>query len=148
MWQPNSPTSEAAPELETVVAARQRSASTKIKNPGRRFASIVKVRPECVKEYKAAHADVWPEVLQQIKDCGIEDYSIFYDEGTSILFSSFKYVRYDYAADMERMRANPKVREWWKMTDSWQETMVEGATSSESGEPSWWKPVEEVFYVA
>lgn len=73
MWQPNSPTSEAAPELETVVAARQRSASTKIKNPGRRFASIIKVRPECVKEYKAAHADVWPEVLQQIKDCGIED---------------------------------------------------------------------------
>jgi hypothetical protein len=72
MWQPNSPTQEqAVPDLEAV--ARQRSASTKLKNPGRRFASIVKVRPECVEEYKAAHVNVWPEVLKQIKDCGIEE---------------------------------------------------------------------------
>lgn len=74
--------------------------------------------------------------------------SICYDAGTGILFSSFKYVRYDYAADMERMRSNPKVREWWRMTDSWQESLVEGATSSEAGEPDWWKPIEEVFYLA
>lgn len=45
------------------------------------------------------------------------------------------------------MRANPKVREWWKMTDSLQESMVPGAKSSESGEPAWWKPLEEVFYL-
>lgn len=71
MWQPTSPTAEQAPDLETAVRAR--SASTKLKNPGRRFASIIKVRPECVEDYKAAHANVWPEVLKQIKDCGIED---------------------------------------------------------------------------
>jgi L-rhamnose mutarotase len=47
---------------------------------------------------------------------------------------------------MERMRENPKVREWWKMTDEMQESMVPDAKDSESGEPSWWKPVEEVFY--
>lgn len=52
----------------------------------------------------------------------------------------------DYAADMERMRANPKVREWWRMTDQMQESLVPGAKDSESGDPSWWKPVEEVFY--
>lgn len=48
---------------------------------------------------------------------------------------------------MALMRANPKVREWWKMTDSLQESMVPGAKSSESGEPAWWKPLEEVFYL-
>jgi L-rhamnose mutarotase len=48
--------------------------------------------------------------------------------------------------DMERMRENPKVQEWWKMTDSFQESFVEGATSSGAGEPAWWKGVEEVFY--
>jgi L-rhamnose mutarotase len=47
---------------------------------------------------------------------------------------------------MERMAENPKVREWWKMTDRMQESLVEGAISSEAGEPSWWKPVEEVFF--
>lgn len=49
---------------------------------------------------------------------------------------------------MERMRENPKVREWWKMTDEFQESMVPGAKSSEDGEPGWWKPLEEVFYQA
>jgi len=32
------------------------------------------------------------------------------------------------------------------MTDSLQESVVPGAKSSEAGEPSWWKPIEEVFY--
>jgi L-rhamnose mutarotase len=46
----------------------------------------------------------------------------------------------------EKMRENPKVREWWKMTDGYQESLVPGAVSSEAGEPSWWKGLEEVFY--
>ncbi|KAL2138491.1 hypothetical protein VTI28DRAFT_6734 [Corynascus sepedonium] len=116
--------------------------------PGRRFAQIVKLKPEFVNQYKEVHAAVWPEVLLQIKDCNIKDYSIFYDAESGILFASFKYVGSDYAADMERMRANPKVREWWRMTDGMQESLVPGAKDSESGEPSWWKPVEEVFYTA
>ena len=74
--------------------------------------------------------------------------SIFYDPTTSILFANFKYVGYDYAGDMERMGENAKVREWWAMTDGWQESLVPGATGSASGEPSWWKGVEEVFYMA
>jgi L-rhamnose mutarotase len=47
--------------------------------------------------------------------------SIFHDPGTGVLFASFKYVGYDYAGDMEKMRENPKVREWWAMTDGFQE---------------------------
>lgn len=49
---------------------------------------------------------------------------------------------------MEKMRENEKVKEWWKMTDGYQESMVEGAVSSESGSPPWWKGLKEVFYVA
>lgn len=119
---------------------------TRIRNPGRRVAQIVKLKPEYVAKYKEAHAKVWPEVLKQIKDCNIQDYSIYHDPETGILFASFKYVGYDYAGDMEKLRENPRVREWWKMTDGWQESLVPGAESSEAGEPSWWKPVEEVFY--
>jgi L-rhamnose mutarotase len=48
---------------------------------------------------------------------------------------------------MERMRENPRVREWWRMTDSWQESLVPGARSSEAGSPAWWKPIEEVFHI-
>ena len=74
--------------------------------------------------------------------------SIHYDDSNSILFARFTYVGYNYDGDMEKMAANPKVREWWKMTDKMQESLVPGAVSSEAGEPSWWKPLEEVFYQA
>ncbi|KAI1343307.1 DUF718-domain-containing protein [Xylariaceae sp. FL0016] len=120
--------------------------SSRVQYAGKRIAQIVRLKPEFVKKYKEVHAAVWPEVLQQIKVCNIRDYSIFHDEESGILFASFKYVGYDLAGDMERMRENPKVREWWAMTDGFQESLVPGAKNSESGDPAWWKEVEEVFY--
>ncbi|KAF5985769.1 DUF718 domain-containing protein [Fusarium coicis] len=114
--------------------------------PPRRFAQIIKLKPEHVAEYKQVHARVWPEVLAQNEQCNMRDYSIFYDDQSHYLFASFKYVGTDFATDMKRMAENPRVREWWKMTDAFQESLVPGAVSSESMEPSWWKPIEEVFY--
>ncbi|RFU30616.1 hypothetical protein B7463_g5708, partial [Scytalidium lignicola] len=140
MW---SPTQLRSP---TTASPPHSAPAFKEKFAGRRIAQIVKVKPEYVDKYKECHAKVWPEVLKQIEDCNIEDYSIFHDPGTNILFASFKYVGYDFAGDMEKMRENPKVREWWKMTDGYQESLVEGAKSSEAGEPAWWKGLEEVFY--
>ncbi|KAK3331083.1 hypothetical protein B0H66DRAFT_572910 [Apodospora peruviana] len=149
LWSPTSglprpktpPTASAGLELPLSPGG-----TTRVRWPGRRFAQIVKLKPEFIDKYKEVHAAVWPEVLKQIKDCNIQDYSIFHDPGTGILFANFKYVGYDFDGDMEKMRDNPKVREWWRMTDGFQESLVPGATSSETGEPSWWKPVEEVFY--
>ncbi|KAL6858045.1 hypothetical protein ACO1O0_005492 [Amphichorda felina] len=164
MWQPQSPTEPTSSSPPAAVEVVRQ------KNPGRRFGQIVRLKPQFVAEYKACHAKVWPEVLKQIRDCNIQDCgcrvdlgaalavseeelttvtdSIWWDDKSGILFASFKYVGYDYEGDMEAMAANPRVREWWRMTDSYQESMVEGAVSSEAGEPSWWKPVEEVFYQA
>lgn len=39
----------------------------------RRIAQIVHLKPSAVVAYKECHANVWPEVLQQIKDCNIKD---------------------------------------------------------------------------
>jgi L-rhamnose mutarotase len=148
MWAGTSASNPASPTTAEIPSTTASKPTYRLKNQGKRFAQIVKLKPECVQKYKEAHAKVWPEVLKQIKDCNIEDYSIFYDDGTGILFASFKYVGYNYAGDMERMRENKKVQEWWQMTDSFQTSMVPGATSSAEGEPSWWKPLEEVFYAA
>ncbi|KAI1851934.1 hypothetical protein JX265_008261 [Neoarthrinium moseri] len=146
LWtKPTSPITETGPP--SPPRAESPKDSGRQKNPGRRIAQIVKLKPEHVAEYKKCHAKVWPEVLQQIKACNIADYSIFWDDASGILFATFKYVGYDYAGDMERMKENPKVREWWAMTDAYQESLVPGAKSSESGEPSWWKGLEEVFYL-
>jgi len=146
MWSNTSASNPASPTTPQIPSTS--SPTYRLKHQGRRVAQIVKLKPEYVDKYKECHAKVWPEVLKQIKDSNIEDYSIFHDPETNILFASFKYVGYNWAGDMERMRENPKVQEWWKMTDSYQESFVDGAKSSLEGEPAWWKGVQEVFYTA
>lgn len=45
----------------------------RVKTPGRRYAQIVKLKPEHYEKYKEVHAAVWPEVSKQIKNCNIID---------------------------------------------------------------------------
>ncbi|KAI0602524.1 DUF718-domain-containing protein [Biscogniauxia sp. FL1348] len=145
MW--SKPSSPSPAPVSSPLGSEFPPDSSRQRNTGRRVAQIVKLKPEFIAKYKEVHAAVWPEVLQQIKVCNIRDYSIFHDAASGILFATFKYVGYDYAGDMERMRENPKVQEWWAMTDGFQESLVPGAKNSESGDPAWWKEVEEVFYL-
>jgi L-rhamnose mutarotase len=110
----------------------------------RRIAQIIRLKKESMQAYKDCHAAAWPAVLKQIKDCNISDYSIYLDEQSMILFATMKYNGNDFEADMEKMRANPEVRKWWQMTDSMQETLVDGSTGS-TDQKGWWKDMEEVF---
>ncbi len=41
--------------------------------PVRRFGQVIRLKKDCVEQYKACHANAWPEVLKQIKDSRIED---------------------------------------------------------------------------
>jgi hypothetical protein len=55
-------------------AAQPLSPSTaRQKNPGRRYAQIVRLKPEFVDKYKEVHAAVWPEVLKAIRSSNIQD---------------------------------------------------------------------------
>ncbi len=104
----------------------------------KRYGSVIKVKPEKLDEYKALHADPWPEVLQMIRVCNIQNYSIYYKDG--LLFSYFEYIGEDYDADMKKMAADPKTQDWWKLTDPCQEP-VETAKPGE-----WWAGMDEVFH--
>lgn len=48
---------------------------TSATHPGRRFAQVIKLKPECVAKYKKVHAAIWPEVAKQIRECNIQDCS-------------------------------------------------------------------------
>lgn len=52
-----------------------------------RLAFKMKLKPGCQDEYRRRHAQVWPEILQLLKETGVSDYSIFLDEETDILFA-------------------------------------------------------------
>ena len=65
----SGPASNAPPGSEPPMSPT----SSRIRYQGKRFAQIVKLKPEFVDKYKEVHAQVWPEVLKQIRDCNIHD---------------------------------------------------------------------------
>jgi len=106
-----------------------------------RYASVIGIRPEAIAEYKRLHADVWPDVLKQIKASNISNYSIFLKEPENLLFSYFEYHGSDYEADMAAMAADPRTQEWWAVCKPLQSPL----TTRKDGE--WWAGMPEVFHM-
>ena len=104
----------------------------------KRYGSVVKVKPECLEKYKELHANAWPEVLQKIKKCNIQNYSIYYRNG--YLFSYFEYTGNDFETDMAKMASDSITQQWWSVCKLCLEPL-EGITIEQC-----WAPMEEVFY--
>jgi L-rhamnose mutarotase len=104
-----------------------------------RVAQVIKLRPEQAEKYKELHANPWPEINSMIKQCNIENYSIYLFDG--VLFSYFEYAGDDYEADMAKMAADPKTQEWWALCKPCQQP-VEAA-----GPDDWWYDIEEVYHL-
>ncbi|MEA3335209.1 MAG: L-rhamnose mutarotase [Chloroflexota bacterium] len=104
-----------------------------------RYGQLIGVKPERLEEYKAYHANVWPEILDKIRDCNIQNYSIYYKDG--MLFAYFEYVGEDFDGDMAKMAADPRTQEWWDIMMPMQEPVKTRA------EGEWWAELEEVFHM-
>jgi L-rhamnose mutarotase len=105
----------------------------------KRCGSVIKLKPDKLEEYKALHANAWPDVLKMIRECNIRNYSIFFKDG--YLFSYFEYHGNDLRADMEKMAADPTTQDWWKLTDPCQEPLE----TRKAGEQ--WASMEEFFHL-
>lgn len=105
----------------------------------RRFGCVVRVRPEKLDYYKKLHANPWPEVNAMIKECNLQNFSIYYKNG--FLFSYLEYTGDDYQADQAKMVAHLKTQEWWQETSPCQQPL--------EGEPedSLWVEMEEVYHL-
>ena len=104
----------------------------------RRFGQLIGLKRDQIQAYERLHAAVWPEVLAMISACNMRNYSIF--RHGELLFAYFEYVGDNYEADMAKMAADPKTREWW----TWTEPMQEPLETREPGE--WWTTMKEVFH--
>lgn len=104
-----------------------------------RYGWVIQVKAEKLEEYKALHANPWPEIDSMLKVCNIQNYSIYYRDG--LLFSYLEYTGDDFEADMALMATDSMTNVWWALTDPCQEP-VESAK-----EGVWWADLEEVYHL-
>lgn len=106
----------------------------------KRLGWVIGIKPEKIAEYRALHANAWPEILAKISACNIKNYTIFLRQPENLLFASYEYHGHDFDADMKQMADDPKTREWWALTDPCQTALASAAPGD------WWSPMEEVFH--
>ena len=75
-----------------------------------RYCFLLHVRPERLEEYQARHAQVWPEMLEALRDSGWRNYSIF-ARGDGLLVG---YVEADDLAAAQAAMAATRVNARWQ----------------------------------
>lgn len=109
----------------------------------KRYGMVIGLNADKVDEYKKLHSAAWPDVLKMIKQCHIQNYSIYLrslDDGQHYLFSYFEYVGSDFAADMAKMAADATTQRWWSFCKPCQRPL------NNRGPDEWWSVMEEVFH--
>ena len=101
-----------------------------------RVAFKMKLKPGCEAEYKRRHDEIWPELVAVLETAGVEDYSIFLDPETLILFAVQKVKD---GGDPASLPHNPVVRRWWDMMADLMDTNPDHSPVS--------KPLAEVFHM-
>jgi L-rhamnose mutarotase len=75
-----------------------------------RSAFKMKLSSGNIEEYERRHEEIWPELVEVLREAGVRDYSIFYDEETKTLFASQKLTEEN---TVESLAMNEVVRKWW-----------------------------------
>ena len=109
----------------------------------KRFAWVTGLKPEKAEYYRQLHAHPWPAVNRKIKECHIQNYSIYEREidGKLYLFSYLEYTGRDFDADMKKMAADPDTQRWWKETDPCQLPLPDAAAQKKI-----WSMAKEVYH--
>jgi len=87
-------------------------------------------------EYKKRHNQLWPELKQLLKNTGIANYSIFFDEETNLLFA-FQEIKE--GTGSQALGGEAIVQKWW-------DCMADLMKVNEDNSPVS-IPLEEVFYM-
>jgi L-rhamnose mutarotase len=102
----------------------------------KRFGFKMKLFPGFIEEYRKRHSEIWPELVTMLKDQGIGNYSIFFDEETNILFA---YQEQSGGSSSQDLGAEEIVKKWWKYMADIMETNPDNSPVS--------VPLEQVFFL-
>jgi L-rhamnose mutarotase len=90
----------------------------------------------CEGEYKKRHDAIWPELKTLLKETGVEDYSIFLDKETNILFGVLKIKN---PLKLDELPTHPVMKKWWAYMKDVMESNPDMSPVS--------IPLKEVFYL-
>lgn len=100
---------------------------------------MIKIKPECLEAYKKWHANPLPGVNEMIKECNLQNYSIW--SRGDYLFTYFEYVGDDYEADMAKMAADETTQKWWDIVKPLMEPLADKKPEE------FWSDMEEIYYL-
>jgi len=103
-----------------------------------RVAFLLRLKPGAGPEYDAAHAHVWPEMLDLLKRSGVSEYSIFRRDELLVLTMR---VEVDFETAWKKIESDP-------VNTRWQQAMGAFFAPLESTHPGERFPMmDEVFYL-
>ncbi|MGC2420801.1 MAG: L-rhamnose mutarotase [Candidatus Acidiferrales bacterium] len=94
--------------------------------------------PQLIAEYRRWHQRVWPEIIESIKDAGIEDLEI-YLLGARLFMIMEVNEHFSFEAKAAADRLNPKVQEWEALMWKFQQALPQ----AKRGEK--WLLMERIF---
>lgn len=100
-----------------------------------RFAFKMKLKPGYAAEYKKRHDEIWPELVELLKEAGVSDYSIFLDEESHTLFA----VQKQNGASSQDLGNTEIVQKWWAYMADIMETNPDHSPVT--------LPLKEVFHL-
>jgi L-rhamnose mutarotase len=77
-----------------------------------RLAFLMELLPGNEAIYKQKHDEIWPELVETLRQYGVRNYSIFRHELTL-----YAYLECDDADRLAKQRDNPVVQRWWRMME-------------------------------
>ena len=84
----------------------------------------MKLLPNQKELYKKRHDEIWPELVELLHEVGVSDYSIFFDEESSILFAVLRRIK-DHK--MNSLPEKEVMKKWWKFMGDIMETNLDGS---------------------
>jgi L-rhamnose mutarotase len=103
----------------------------------KRAGFLMKLSGDNVEQYKKRHDEIWPELEEELKDAGISDYTIYFDETTRTLFATQKLTDENAAGQLP---GKAIVQKWWAHMADLMETEDDNTTPFVI-------PLREVFHL-
>lgn len=94
------------------------------------------LKPGFEKEYERRHNEIWPELEKLLKDSGISNYSIFFDEESNALYAYQEVVG---ECSSQDLGDNQVIQKWWRYMADIMEVNPDDSPVS--------IPLQEVFHL-